>query len=193
LARVSPAARAIENQSIEAVPVVGRTAGLKLAQSTQTAGGVHHVNGEQVYERNWVAGRRNTNILTAGPRGPALLQDIWLIEKMAHFDREVIPERRMHAKGWGAYGTFTVTHDITRYTKAKIFSEIGKQTPMFARFSTVAGEARRGGCGAGHTRLCPQVLHGGGQLATSNSSFDECRRGVWHFRKCAGLDSHFAR
>ena len=82
----------------------------------------------------------NTNIMTAGPRGPALLQDIWLIEKMAHFDREVIPERRMHAKGWGAYGTFTVTHDITRFTRAKIFSEIGKQTPMFVRFSTVAGE-----------------------------------------------------
>ena len=82
----------------------------------------------------------NTNIQTAGPRGPALLQDIWLIEKLAHFDREVIPERRMHAKGWGAHGTFTVTHDITRYTKAKIFSEVGKQTPMFARFSTVAGE-----------------------------------------------------
>src|SRR5438552_1859490 len=82
----------------------------------------------------------NTNIMTAGPRGPALLQDVWLIEKLAHFDREVIPERRMHAKGSGAHGTFTVTHDITRYTKAKIFSEIGKQTPMFARFSTVAGE-----------------------------------------------------
>src|ERR1700741_2843292 len=82
----------------------------------------------------------NTNILTAGPRGPALLQDIWLIEKMAHFDREAIPERRMHAKGWGAYGTFTVTHDITRYTRAKIFSKIGKVTPMFVRFSTVAGE-----------------------------------------------------
>ena len=82
----------------------------------------------------------NLNIITAGPRGPALLQDIWLIEKLAHFDREVIPERRMHAKGWGAYGTFTVTHDITRYTTAKIFSEIGKKTPMFARFSTVAGE-----------------------------------------------------
>ena len=81
----------------------------------------------------------NTNIMTAGRRGPALLEDIWLIEKLAHFDREVIPERRMHAKGWGAYGTFTVTHDITRFTKAKIFSEIGKQTPMFARFSTVAG------------------------------------------------------
>jgi catalase len=82
----------------------------------------------------------NVNIQTAGPRGPALLQDIWLIEKLAHFDREVIPERRMHAKGAGAFGTFTVTHDITRYTKAKIFSEIGKKTPMFARFSTVAGE-----------------------------------------------------
>jgi catalase len=82
----------------------------------------------------------NTNIMTAGPRGPALPQDIRLIEKMAHFDHEVIPERRMHAKGWGAHGTFTVTHDISRYTKAKIFSEIGKQTPMFARTSTVAGE-----------------------------------------------------
>jgi catalase len=82
----------------------------------------------------------NLNTMTAGPRGPALLQDIWLIEKMAHFDREVIPERRMHAKGWGAYGTFTVTHDITRYTKAKIFSEVGKQTELFVRFSTVAGE-----------------------------------------------------
>jgi catalase len=82
----------------------------------------------------------NTNILTAGPRGPALLQDIWLIEKLAHFDREVIPERRMHAKGWGAHGTFTVTQDISRYTKAKIFAEVGKQTPMFVRFSTVAGE-----------------------------------------------------
>jgi len=69
-----------------------------------------------------------------------LLQNIWFLEKMAHFDREVIPERRMHAKGAGAFGTFTVTHDITKYTKAKIFSEIGKKTEMFARFSTVAGE-----------------------------------------------------
>jgi len=82
----------------------------------------------------------NLNILTAGPRGPALLQDIWLIEKLAHFDREVIPERRMHAKGWGAHGTFTVTQDISRYTKARVFSQVGKQTPVFARFSTVAGE-----------------------------------------------------
>ena len=82
----------------------------------------------------------NVNIQTAGPRGPALLQDIWLLEKLAHFHREAIPERRMHAKGSGALGAFTVTHDITRHTKAKIFSEIGKRTPMFARFSTVAGE-----------------------------------------------------
>jgi len=82
----------------------------------------------------------NQNIQTAGPRGPALLQDVWFLEKLAHFDREVIPERRMHAKGAGAHGTFTVTHDITKYTKAKIFSEIGKKTDMFARFSTVAGE-----------------------------------------------------
>src|SRR6202020_3537332 len=82
----------------------------------------------------------NLNIQTAGPRGPALLQAVWLIEKLAHFHREVIPERRMHAKGAGAHGTFTVTHDITRYTKAKIFSKVGKQTPMFVRFSTVAGE-----------------------------------------------------
>ena len=82
----------------------------------------------------------NQNVMTAGPRGPQLLQDVWYLEKMAHFDREVIPERRMHAKGSGAYGTFTVTHDITQYTRAKIFSKIGKKTEMFARFSTVAGE-----------------------------------------------------
>lgn len=63
-----------------------------------------------------------------------------MLEKLAHFDREVIPERRMHAKGSGAYGTFTVTHDITRYTRASIFSRIGKQTECFVRFSTVAGE-----------------------------------------------------
>lgn len=82
----------------------------------------------------------NQNIMTAGPRGPQLLQDVWFLEKLAHFDREVIPERRMHAKGSGAYGTFTVTHDITQFTRAKIFSEVGKKTEMFARFTTVAGE-----------------------------------------------------
>lgn len=82
----------------------------------------------------------NQNSMTAGPRGPMLLQDVWYLEKMAHFDREVIPERRMHAKGSGAFGTFTVTKDITKYTKAAMFSKVGKKTEMFARFSTVAGE-----------------------------------------------------
>lgn len=82
----------------------------------------------------------NQDSMTSGKRGPLMLQDIWFLEKLAHFDREVIPERRMHAKGSGAFGTFTVTHDITNYTKAAIFSEVGKQTKMFARFSTVAGE-----------------------------------------------------
>ncbi|MEI6897398.1 MAG: catalase [Psychromonas sp.] len=82
----------------------------------------------------------NQNVETAGSRGPMLLQDVWFLEKLAHFDREVIPERRMHAKGSGAYGTFTVTHDISQYSKAKIFSEVGKKTDLFVRFSTVAGE-----------------------------------------------------
>ncbi|WP_338640302.1 catalase [Burkholderia pyrrocinia] len=82
----------------------------------------------------------NQNVQTAGPRGPALLQDVWFLEKLAHFDREVIPERRMHAKGSGACGTFTVTNDITQYTRANLFSQVGKKTEIFMRFSTVAGE-----------------------------------------------------
>ncbi|MHB8630195.1 MAG: catalase [Aggregatilineales bacterium] len=82
----------------------------------------------------------NQNSLTAGPRGPILMQDFHLIEKMAHFNRERIPERVVHAKGAGAYGTFTVTNDITRYTKAKVFSQIGKRTDTLVRFSTVGGE-----------------------------------------------------
>ncbi|GAB2790629.1 catalase [Halomonas shantousis] len=83
----------------------------------------------------------NQNSLSAGPRGPLLLEDYQLIEKLTHQNRERIPERAVHAKGWGAHGTFTVTQDITRYTRAKLFSEVGKQTPVLARFSTVAGEA----------------------------------------------------
>ena len=82
----------------------------------------------------------NQNSITAGARGPVLLQDYQLIEKLAHQNRERIPERVVHAKGWGAHGTLTVTNDISRYTVAKIFSEVGKQTEMMARFSTVAGE-----------------------------------------------------
>ncbi len=80
------------------------------------------------------------NSMSAGNRGPLLLQDYFLHEDLAHFNRERIPERVVHAKGTGAFGTFTVTHDISRYTKAKIFAEVGKQTNMFARFSLVAGE-----------------------------------------------------
>lgn len=82
----------------------------------------------------------NRNSQTAGPRGPLMMQDVWLMEKLAHFDREVIPERRMHAKGGGAFGKFTVTHDITQYTCASLFSAVGKETDVFVRFSTVAGE-----------------------------------------------------
>jgi catalase len=82
----------------------------------------------------------NQTSLTAGPRGPLLLQDWQLVEKLAHQNRERIPERVVHAKGWGAYGTFTVTHDITQYTRAKVFTP-GSKTDIIARFSTVAGEA----------------------------------------------------
>jgi catalase len=82
----------------------------------------------------------NQTSLTAGERGPTLMQDHYLLEKLAHFSRERIPERVVHAKAAGAHGTFTVTNDITQYTKAKLFSEVGKKTEMFGRFSTVAGE-----------------------------------------------------
>ncbi|AHF89831.1 catalase [Opitutaceae bacterium TAV5] len=82
----------------------------------------------------------NQNSLSAGPRGPLLLQDYQLLEKLAHQNRERVPERTVHAKGSGAFGTFTVTHDITRYTKASVFSAVGKKTDVLLRFSTVAGE-----------------------------------------------------
>lgn len=77
---------------------------------------------------------------TAGARGPLLMQDVQLLEQMQHFNRERIPERVVHAKGSGAYGTFTVTNDITRYTRAALFSAVGKKTDVFMRISTVAGE-----------------------------------------------------
>jgi len=82
----------------------------------------------------------NENSMTVGPRGPILLQDFILHEKMAHFNRERIPERVVHAKGTGAFGKFTITHDITKYTKAKLFSKIGNECRVFVRFSTVGGE-----------------------------------------------------
>ena len=81
------------------------------------------------------------NSLTAGARGPVALQDWHLIEKLAHFNRERIPERVVHAKGSGAYGTFTVTNDLSQYTIADHFQQVGKQTEVVVRFSTVGGEA----------------------------------------------------
>ena len=82
----------------------------------------------------------NQNSMSAGPRGPLLMQDVHLMEKLAHFNRERVPERVVHAKGAGAYGTFTVTGDISRYTRAALFSKVGNQCEVFTRFSTVAGE-----------------------------------------------------
>jgi catalase len=82
----------------------------------------------------------NQNSRSAGPRGPLLLDDFHLVEKLAHFNREVIPERRVHAKGSGAYGTFTLTQSINHLSSASLFSSLGKQTPVFLRFSTVGGE-----------------------------------------------------
>lgn len=93
----------------------------------------------------------NQNSVTAGEYGPIVLSDFHLIDKLAHFDRERIPERVVHAKGAGAHGYFEVTHDITKYTKAKLFDTIGKKTPVFARFSTVAGEK-----GSGDTERDPR-------------------------------------
>lgn len=83
----------------------------------------------------------NSEPMTAGPRGPMVIQDVWYLEKLSTFNREVIPERRMHAKGSGAHGTFTVTRpDIARWSKAAVFGAVGKKTPVFCRMSTVAGE-----------------------------------------------------
>lgn len=83
----------------------------------------------------------NQNSLTAGPRGPTLMQDWQLVEKLAHQNRERVPERVVHAKGSGAFGTLTITDDITRYTRARLFERVGQQIEVLARFSTVAGEA----------------------------------------------------
>ena len=89
----------------------------------------------------------NQNVQTAGPHGPMLMQNVWYMEKLAHFTRERIPERVVHAKGSAAYGTFTVTKDITKYTKASIFSEVGKRRARRCRY--------RARC----ARFCDQILH----------------------------------
>ncbi|NOQ78833.1 MAG: catalase, partial [Gammaproteobacteria bacterium] len=79
----------------------------------------------------------NQNSITAGVRGPILMQDVHLFEKLAHFNRERVPERVVHAKGAGAYGTFKVTGDISKYTRAKLFENVGNECELFVRFSTV--------------------------------------------------------
>ena len=108
-------------------------------EHTTEAAGAPKVAPDQLTSNFGAPVADNQNTRTAGPHGPVLMEDVWLMEKLANFDREVIPERRMHAKGGGAYGTFTVTHDVTQYTRASVFSKIGKKTEVFARFSTVAG------------------------------------------------------
>ena len=85
----------------------------------------------------------NQHTLTGGERGPALLQDFNLIEKIAHFNREIVPERIVHAKGSGAYGNFTVTHGIPKYTGTSVFSEIGKNRCLFKVFYRCGGERFR--------------------------------------------------
>jgi len=105
----------------------------------------------------------NENSLSVGSNGPLLLQDTHLLDKLAHFDRERIPERAVHAKGAGAHGYFEITHDITKYSKAKVFAKVGQRTPIFARFSTVGGE-RGSADTARDPRICHQALHHGGHL-----------------------------
>ncbi|UCD83593.1 MAG: catalase [Deltaproteobacteria bacterium] len=98
-------------------------------------------NGKNRYTTAWGAPvADDQNSISAGERGPLLLQDVHLLQKLAHFNRERIPERVVHAKGAGAYGYFEVTNDVSKYTKAKFLSRVGKKTEMFARFSTVGGE-----------------------------------------------------
>jgi len=88
----------------------------------------------------------NQNSLTAGANGPILLQDFHLVDKLANFDRERIPERVVHAKGSGAHGEFEVFEDMSKYTRANFLNKVGKKTPMFARFSTVGGERGSSDC-----------------------------------------------
>jgi catalase len=115
----------------------------------------------------------NQNSLTAGAIGPIVITDFHLIDKLAHFDRERIPERAVHAKGAGAHGYFEVTHDVTKYTKARVFEAIGKKTPVFARFSTVAGEK-----GSSDTERDPRGISYFIKVSQSNST-PRTVTGIW--------------
>ena len=111
-----------------------------------------------------IAAPSDSHSLTVGPDGPILLQDHYVIQKMAQFNRERVPERVVHAKGAGAHGFFEVTQDMSQYTRADLFNGVGKTTPMFARFSTVAGELGSPDTAPRPARLRAEVLHAGGQL-----------------------------
>src|ERR1700756_2061962 len=100
----------------------------------------------------------NQNSITAGPRGPLLMEDFYLLEKLAHQNRERIPERGQHAKGSGAYGTLTITHDISKYTNAKVLQK-GAKTEAFLRFSTVPG-TQSGTCAASRGASIPKKAIG---------------------------------
>ncbi len=104
------------------------------------------------------------NSLKAGPRGPALLEDFVLREKIQHFDHERIPERIVHARGSAAHGYFELTKSLAGYTRAKVLTEVGKRTEVFARFSTVAGGAGSVDTPARRPRLCGEALYGRRQL-----------------------------
>ena len=124
----------------------------------------------------------NDNSMTVGRRGPVVLNDYQLFEKIAHQNRERIPERVVHAKGWGAHGTFTVTNDITKYTRAKLFSKVGKQTPMLARFSTVAGEQGAAGQGTGTQRAGDLPSGGSAGARSGQADRGAARAGHQHRR-----------
>ena len=130
----------------------------------------------------------NQNSMTAGARGPVVLQDVWLLEKLAHFDREVIPERRVHAKGSGAFGTLKVTHDISRYTKAKVFAAGRQGNAALHALLDGGRRARRRRRRARRARLLDQVLHGRRQLGRGRQQ----HAGVLHPRSAevSGLHPH---
>ena len=112
----------------------------------------------------------NQNSLTAGPRGPVLMQDFHLIEKMAHFNRERVPERVVHAKGYGGYGTFRVTQDISRYTRANLFGAIGKETAVLRPLLHRGRRERLSRHGARSARLRPEVLSPRRATGTSSAT-----------------------
>ena len=113
----------------------------------------------------------NEHSLTAGDRGPVLLQDYQLIEKLAHSDRERIPERVVHAKGAGAFGYFEATADMSTHTRAHLFGAEGRKTPVLVRFSTVGGEKGSADADRDPPRICHQVLHRGGKLRPGGEQY----------------------